>query len=1304
MKNSNSNDWLIPLFAAFAIYLPFSTTAPSPDQQASAHSQSPALIQVVPTPTPTPAPGPGRVPGEGARLLCDFFGLEPEQDHNVGLNPQQKSEAENRRGDYCQIKSVLNSKTSKRPSPLIYDEIEYLIATLPDPKDSSLDHQFDRALDAIRRAIESADFTFDRFWLPWDRSKTAAPPMLATDPKAAQMATRHLRDPGVILFRGSKSKRLLLLFLVGETPTGGIHRVAFQNALRQIEELPSRIGSKAEEPAKEKPLRILGPNFSGSADSLALLLKAWIRGLSPPPKVTIITGNATAINEDEFLKKIDTPGINYYSTILNSQQASDEFYKYLMDRDPQIKSLDDAGSAGARIALLSEVGTGYGQNIRQKMKEALRKFREKQALQDVKRNENQPSTGAAPKLDPPVLSLTFPLHISQLRVEEAKNPLRDNAANAPAAKDGNLPLPMGEAGAPGSKDTAPLFSSLETVTMELALREMLSVINRERIRYVGVWATDPQDRIFLIHEIRKHCPNAMIFMFATDLLYLHSESNLDFQGVLVISPYPLFGLNQFWTYPFEGGQRRLQFSSNSAQGYYNATLALLCKEDRMLEYGLPFNEYRDGQSRHPVLWLGIVGRNGIWPVKTFDISHGTSHTFSVPNKSCPPVGASSSAGPSSDAGKAAPRLGVSGSYWSPTGAGSLLLIAGVCLFLSLTLLAQLAPFWGRSRMDRADSDQWMGGQSKLSRAIIGPILKLARQIERGSQWALLRRLVWIRRGFLGQVFGDEEFYCYRLDHHINLLGCCISLLTASLFISGVAMLPAWILLSKRDGEALQTGWGRHWVIGVMACMILVFTLGAFIWLMVSLSRWMVSGWRHFHGRIWVLLALVAGVAMITLVGWGLFEVFFEFKRPEQVFFFLRATELTSGVSVLLPALLIGLAAFLSFFAALRRYNLAERMPCLRNPRQRLGDAPQFLRFDHERAQSFEGLKALEDRVKEMIVCPISKVPGVAHLSVLIAVVYFLFFQQQFIPSVDGRQFDWFFILAFCVVPLMLVWALMRFFWLWAATKRLLRRLSWHPLISQFAARHSEEKRFASIPHIDLMTPTPTYSALSLSVRQARSFCNALKLGPGQVEERKRIGQLVEEAESELSHSLESDAKGDWQKALRKRRYSQAALAELTERVSGLLEDSWRATGGAHADAAWRDEGKFFLIAHIVAFLQHVFAHLQNLVGLVTMGLLLMLLAAISYPFQPREPLLLFSTVAILTSVVVTLFIFVSASRDKTLSLLSGTAPGKVTVTRDLVFRVLVHGVVPLIALLGVQFPEAVRQIFSWLKVFEGKGA
>jgi len=34
-----------------------------------------------------------------------------------------------------------------------------------------------------------------------------------------------------------------------------------------------------------------------------------------------------------------------------------------------------------------------------------------------------------------------------------------------------------------------------------------------------------------------------------------------------------------------------------------------------------------------------------------------------------------------------------------------------------------------------------------------------------------------------------------------------------------------------------------------------------------------------------------------------------------------------------------------------------------------------------------------------------------------------------------------------------------------------------------------------------------------------------------------------------------------------------------------------------------------------------------------------------------------------------------------------------------VFRALVHGVAPVIALLDAQFPEAVRQLLTWLNFF-----
>jgi hypothetical protein len=59
--------------------------------------------------------------------------------------------------------------------------------------------------------------------------------------------------------------------------------------------------------------------------------------------------------------------------------------------------------------------------------------------------------------------------------------------------------------------------------------------------------------------------------------------------------------------------------------------------------------------------------------------------------------------------------------------------------------------------------------------------------------------------------------------------------------------------------------------------------------------------------------------------------------------------------------------------------------------------------------------------------------------------------------------------------------------------------------------------------------------------------------------------------------------------------------------------------------------------------------LLNLAGLVTIRLLHFPYSAISYPFQPREPLLLFSLVSILIAAAVTLFTFARLNRDNVLA-------------------------------------------------------
>jgi hypothetical protein len=761
-----------------------------------------------------------------------------------------------------------------------------------------LDHQFDRYLDAIQQAIAAAGYIFDRHSLPWDISKTAAPVVLPTEPKTPQTPPRHLYEPGVILFRGNK--KLLLLFLVGETPTGGIHRVAFQNALWQIGELDgwkrSGTANETAETAK-KTLRIVGPTFSGSADSLETLLRSWMGEYKLPPQVKVVSGSANSIKKDDFLRKID-----FHATTVLFEQAREEFYDYLGGLDGSVKPAVDDRPARPQIAWLSEAGTGSGQNVRNEI-------------------AGRPS----------ILSFIFPLHISQLRAEAARQSRsRDEAPYTLAPKNPNLALPMGEAGGPGSKDIVPLFSQLETITMELALDEELAAIHRERIRYVGVSATDPQDRIFLVREIRKHCPNTRVFfILGSDLLYMHSERNPDFQGALVISPYPLFGLNQLWTYPFEGFQSREQFSTNSSQGIYNATLALLDRTDLMLEYGYPFQTYKEDEPRYPALWLGVVGSNGIWLVKAFKFDIARDKTnYTLPAKFC-----SSYAGASTAEEKAGPRLGLSGNYWSPTGLGVLLLIGVICLFLPLVFLAQSMRIWP------------------------------------GAERVLPRLIAWIRRRWITRVFGDEEFYHYRQERRINLMFCCACLLTSAVFISSVTLLPAWITQGLTEGGVIKSRWNQHMWFGLAAGVMLVLTLVALFLLVAHVIEWVIGEWRYFRRHIELWPVLVVGGAMITLVFLWLIKVLHA-DWFDQVFFFLRASDLTNGVSILLPGLLIMLAAFLSFFTSVRRLNLAERMPCMREPRQRPGEAPQFPRFDREGARSFRWLKPLGDHVKETIVSPI----------------------------------------------------------------------------------------------------------------------------------------------------------------------------------------------------------------------------------------------------------------------------------------------------------------------------------------------
>jgi len=156
------------------------------------------------------------------------------------------------------------------------------------------------------------------------------------------------------------------------------------------------------------------------------------------------------------------------------------------------------------------------------------------------------------------------------------------------------------------QDVVPTFSPRSTVYSELVLENLLATIRDEHARYVGVVATDVEDLIFLVHEIRAHCPDVVVFTTSSDLLFTHSDFASDLVGMLVFSTFPLFNLNQSpsWTNAAEAAGARLQFPSEDTEGTYNATLAQLDRPEWIIDYGRPFGGRTD-DTVGPVDPLGV---------------------------------------------------------------------------------------------------------------------------------------------------------------------------------------------------------------------------------------------------------------------------------------------------------------------------------------------------------------------------------------------------------------------------------------------------------------------------------------------------------------------------------------------------------------------------------------------------------------------------------------------------------------------------------------------------------------------------
>src|SRR5206468_8666816 len=117
------------------------------------------------------------------------------------------------------------------------------------------------------------------------------------------------------------------------------------------------------------------------------------------------------------------------------------------------------------------------------------------------------------------------------------------------------------------------------VSNEAVLVNIAGLLRRNRIRYVGVLATDPLDALFLVRFLRVSCPDTQLVIFSSDLLFARVVHNWSIEGLLSVTTYPLFLENQAYMEPHKP-PRRITFPSAYAEGVYNATRGVLLQMEQ----------------------------------------------------------------------------------------------------------------------------------------------------------------------------------------------------------------------------------------------------------------------------------------------------------------------------------------------------------------------------------------------------------------------------------------------------------------------------------------------------------------------------------------------------------------------------------------------------------------------------------------------------------------------------------------------------------------------------------------------------
>jgi hypothetical protein len=538
-------------------------------------------------------------------------------------------------------------------------ELQFIVAIVPDPVHTHLSLFFDRQVDAIEEAAQEQGYLFARASMPWD---------LKSHSEALDLESRILQDrytrareglPGLMIFRKATPRgdaefhESLFVFFVGETPTGGIDKQQFHNALRAIQDIQGDSTSSL----LGEPLRILGPTFSGSLYSL--MVELGKKQVTPFSDILVHSGTASSWDTIQWFQSYCCRPSNLEFVTFHESDC------YMLARLARFAEV--RGYAQDNVALLSEDETAYGNQGRTKSEDLLAHLEPCKETIGATTLEAKTVNPSPCEYSKQVVHLYFPREISQLRGAYQRDVQDASADNSSENRLPRSTLRVNLEDTGTDDDSVPPYSTVQTpLSQEAVLLGIVSNLRKHHVDFVVVQATSPLDTLFLCRYLRVAYPEGRIVTIGSDLLFQQEVDDPRLQGILALSPYPLLpGIDDeiaISPYSVSEIHRDRVFPAGYSVGTYNAMLSLLesrkpshatssqqhhpeiCDPDLgrqgssdhkcdlpdagFVEYGWPSiaGMVPDGRSAlAPPLWLTVLGRYGYWPLAVLD-----SEPFAAP--------------------------------------------------------------------------------------------------------------------------------------------------------------------------------------------------------------------------------------------------------------------------------------------------------------------------------------------------------------------------------------------------------------------------------------------------------------------------------------------------------------------------------------------------------------------------------------------------------------------------------------------------------------------------------------------------